>query len=214
MTVVGVVANTKQMGLDAAPYPEFYTPLQQTSIQSFLWPRYLLVRTKRDPLALSGAVRKAVWAVDPAQPIDFRTMRDVLDAQLANRTTQLTLIGGFAALALLLASIGLYGVLSYTIARRRSEIGLRMALGAQRSSVVASVVRNALLMAMIGLAIGLVACLALSRLLAAFLFDVRSTDPVTFAAASAALLLVALLASYVPARRAADVDPATALRIE
>ncbi len=214
MTVVGVVGDIKQMGLDAAAYPEFYTPVQQANIQSFLWPRYMLVRTKRDPLALSSAVREAVRAVDPAQPIDFRTMSDVLDAQMANRSTQLALIGGFAALALLLASIGLYGVLSYTIAGRRSEIGLRMALGAQPSSVLASVVRDALLMSLIGLAAGLSGSLALARVLATFLFDVRPTDPATLAVVSAALLLVALAASYVPARRAANVDPATALRTE
>jgi predicted permease len=214
ITVVGVVGDVKQMGLDAAPFPEFYTPVEQASIDSFLWPRYLVVRTKGDPLALATAVRKAVRDVDPDQPVDIRTMSDVFDAQLANRTTQLTLIGGFAALALLLASIGLYGVLSYSVARRSSEIGLRMALGAPRASVVGAVVRNALLMTAVGLGLGLAGSFALSRVLAAFLFGVRPSDPATFAAVSAALVLVALLASYVPARKAADIDPATALRIE
>jgi putative ABC transport system permease protein len=138
----------------------------------------------------------------------------VFDAAVANRSTQLTLVGGFAALALLLASIGLYGVLSYTVARRASEIGLRMALGAPRGRVVGSIVRSALLTAVIGLAIGLAGSLALSRLLSSSLFGVQPTDPATLAAVSAAVLLVTLLASYVPARRAADIDPVSALRTE
>lgn len=214
ITVAGVVGNVKQMGLDAAAYPELYLPLGQLTGDSFLWPQYLVVRTKDDPMKQAAAVRRIIRDVDAGQPVDFRTMGDVLDEQLADRNTQLTLVGGFAGLALLLASIGLYGVLSYTIARRSSEIGLRMALGAQRASVVGAVVRNALLMALIGLAFGLAGALALSRLFASLLFGVRSTDPATYAVVSVTLLLVALLASYVPARRAADVDPATALRIE
>jgi predicted permease len=214
MTIVGVVGDVKQMGLDTAPFPEFYTPVEQTSPESFLWPRYLVVRTKDDPLSLAAAVRQAVRDVDADQPVGIRSMSDVLDAAVANRSMQLTLVGAFAALALLLASIGLYGVLSYTVARRTSEIGLRMALGAPRGSVVGAVVRNALLTAVIGLAVGLAGSLALSRLLASSLFGVRPTDPATLAAVSAAVLLVTLLASYVPARRAADVDPVSALRTE
>jgi putative ABC transport system permease protein len=214
MTVVGVVGDMKQMGLDAAPFPEFYMPVEQTVIQSFLWPRYLVVRTKDDPLSLAPAVRQAVRDVDPDQPVGFRSMSDVFDAAVGNRATQLTLIGGFAVLGLLLASIGLFGVLSYTVARRTSEIGLRMALGAQRANVVGSIVRSALLTAVVGLAIGLVGALALSRLLASSLFGVQPTDPATLAVVSAVVLVVALLASYVPARRAADVDPVSALRTE
>jgi putative ABC transport system permease protein len=214
MTVVGVVGDMKQMGLDTAPFPEFYTPTEQTSAASFMWPRYLVVRTKDDPLSLAPAVRQAVRDVDPDQPIGIRSMSDVFDAAVANRSTQLTLVGGFAALALLLASIGLYGVVSYTVARRTSEIGLRMALGAQRAGVIGSIVRSALLTALVGLAIGLAGSLALSRVLASSLFGVQPTDPATLAAVSATVLLVALLASYVPARRAADVDPVSALRTE
>ncbi|HEU4618324.1 MAG TPA: FtsX-like permease family protein, partial [Gammaproteobacteria bacterium] len=214
VTVVGVVGTVRQMGLDEAPYPAIYVPMMQLRADSFMWPRYLVVRTEGDPLALATAVRRAVWNVDPDQPVNIRTMSDVVDDQLANRSTQLTLLAGFAALALLLAAIGLYGVLSYSVARRTSEIGLRMALGAERASVVGSIVGNALLMAVFGLVLGLAASFALSRLLASFLFGVTPTDPATFAAAAAALVLVALLASYVPARRAAEVDPATALRTE
>jgi putative ABC transport system permease protein len=214
MTVVGVVGDMKQMGLDAASFPEFYTPVEQNVIESFLWPRYLVVRTQDDPLALATAVRQAVRDVDPDQPVGFRSMSDVFDAAVGNRTTQLTLVGGFAVLGLLLASIGLFGVLSYTVARRTSEIGLRMALGAQRANVVGSVVRSALLTAVVGLAIGLAGALAMSRLLASSLFGVQPTDPATLAAVSVVVLVIALLASYVPARRAADVDPVSALRTE
>ena len=214
MTVVGVVGDMKQMGLDTAPFPELYTPTEQTSTASFMWPRYLVVRTKNDPLSLAAAVREVVRQVDPDQPVGVQAMNDVFDAAVGNRTTQLTLVGGFAVLGLLLASIGLFGVLSYTVARRTSEIGLRMALGAQRATVVGSVVRSALLTAVVGLAMGLVGSLALSRLLASSLFGVQPTDPATLAAVSALVLVVALLASYVPARRAADVDPVSALRTE
>ncbi len=214
MTVVGVVGDMKQMGLDSAPFPEFYTPVEQAAVESFLWPRYLVVRTKDDPLSLATAVREVVHEVDPDQPVGVRAMSDVFDAAVGNRTTQLTLVAGFAALGLLLASIGLFGVLSYTVARRTSEIGLRMALGAQRANVVGSVVRSALLTAVVGVAIGLAASVALSRLLASSLFGVQPTDPATLAAVSALVLVVALLASYVPARRAADVDPVSALRTE
>ena len=213
LTVVGVVGDVKQMALDTAPFPELYTPVEQTNAD-FLWPRYLVVRTKDEPLSLATAVRQVVRDVDPDQPVGVRSMSDVFDAAVANRSTQLTLVGGFAALALLLASIGLYGVLSYTVARRASEIGLRMALGAPRGRVVGSIVRSALLTALIGLAIGLAGSLALSRLLASSLFGVQPTDPATLAAVSAAVLLVTLLASYLPARRAADIDPVSALRTE
>ena len=214
ITVAGVVGDIKQMGLDAAPFPEFYTPVEQSSPDSFLWPSYLVVRTNDDPLSLGTAVREVVREVDPDQPVSVQSMSDVFDAAVANRSTQLTLAGGFAALGLLLASIGLYGVLAYTVARRTSEIGLRMALGAQRVNVVGSVIRSALLTAVIGIAIGLAGSLALSRLLASSLFGVQPTDPATLVAVSAVVLLVALLASYVPARRAAAIDPVSALRTE
>jgi putative ABC transport system permease protein len=215
LTVIGVVGDVRQQGLDVPAWPEFYLPVEQLTIDAgFFRPKYLVVRTARDPLALAAAVRNAVRQVDRDQPVDIRTMSDVFATELANRTTQLMLVGGFAALALLLASIGLYGVLSYTVARRSSEIGLRMALGAQRAAVVRAVVGDALRMVVLGLVLGLAAAVALTRVLGSFLFGVSPTDPATFAGVSAALVLVALVASYAPARRAADVDPASALRIE
>ncbi len=141
-------------------------------------------------------------------------MSEVFDAELLNRNTQMTLVAAFAVLALLMASVGLYGVLSYTVAQRTQEIGVRMALGAQPAIVVVEVVRGALLLAVSGLVLGLAGAFALTRLLTSFLFSVGPTDPATFAAVSLLLLLVAGLASFVPARRAANVDPVSVLRTE
>jgi ABC-type antimicrobial peptide transport system permease subunit len=141
-------------------------------------------------------------------------MSDVFDEELSSRNTQMTLVGTFAGLALLLASVGLYGVLSYSVAQRTAEIGVRVALGAQRSAVVRGVVRTALVLGAIGIALGLTGALGLTRLLESFLFGVSATDPATFGSVAALLLVVAALASYVPARRAASVDPMAALRAE
>ncbi|HEX5421136.1 MAG TPA: FtsX-like permease family protein, partial [Gammaproteobacteria bacterium] len=215
-TVVGVVGNVRQMSLDAPVEPAFYLSLAQTSASGpFFWPQYLLVRTQGDPMSLAAAVRNAVWAVDPDQPVsNVRPMTQVFDQQLSGRNTQLTLVGGLAVLALLLAAVGLYGVLSYMVAQRTSEIGLRMALGAQQGNVVGSVVRSALLLAVLGIAVGLAAAFGLSRLLASFLFGIGPSDPATFVAVPVLLVLVTIVASYVPARRAASVDPVSALRAE
>ncbi len=152
LTVIGVVGDAHQMGLDVAPEPEFFLSAGQDVMRSpFFWPGYLLVRTQTDPLALAATVRRAIWDIDADQPVaSTRTMQDVLDGDVASRNTQLMLVGAFAALALLLASVGLYGVLSYTIAQRTAEIGLRMALGAQARNVVAGVLRAALRLASIG----------------------------------------------------------------
>jgi ABC-type antimicrobial peptide transport system permease subunit len=153
--------------------------------------------------------------MDPDQPISLlHTMDDVFDRELANRNTQLTLVGAFAVLALVLAAVGLYGVLSYAVAQRTPEIGLRMALGAQHATVVRTVVGGALALARVGLTIGVAGALALTRLVESFLFGVSATDPMTFVAAAALLLVVTGAAAYLPARRAANVDPMTALRDE
>ncbi len=141
-------------------------------------------------------------------------MSDVSTMELANRNMQLTLIGAFAVIALVLAAVGLYGTLSYTVSQNTSEIGLRMALGAEESAVVGSVVREALVTALVGIGLGLVAAFALTRTIASFLYDVSPTDPATAAAVAGALLLVAALAAFFPARRAASISPVTALRAE
>jgi putative ABC transport system permease protein len=215
-TIVGVVGDMRQMGLDTPAEPEMYFSMDQMVVNSpLLWPQHLVVRTKGDPLALSASVRRAVWDVDPDQPVSsIRSMDEIFDAELLNRNTQMTLFSAFAALALVLASVGLYGVLSYTVAQRTSEIGLRMALGAQRATVVGEVVRKGLLLVALGFMLGLAGAFALTRLLTSFLFGIQPTDPATVAAVSALLLFVAILASYIPARRAAGVDPVSALRAE
>jgi putative ABC transport system permease protein len=216
VTIVGVVGTVRQMGLDVPAEPEMYLPFTQVPANSpFFWPSHLVVRTESDPMVLSAAVRDVVWDVDTNQPVSsIRSMSQIFDEELASRNTQLTLVGGFAVLALLLASAGLYGVLSYTVAQRAPEIGVRMALGAQRGNVLRSVLRSALLLAVFGVLLGLAASFGLSRVLASFLFGVSPTDPATFVAVPVLLVLVAILASYIPARRAASVDPISALRID
>jgi len=216
LTVIGVVGDMRQMGLDVAPEPELYLAANQNVIDApFFWPKHLLIRTRVDPLTLASAVRAAVWAVDAEQPVSsVRAMSDVIDTELANRNTQLTLVGAFAVLALVLAAAGLYGVLSYSVAQRTPEIGVRMALGAQQSTVLRSVVGGAMRLAVLGLVLGVVGALAVTRTLASFLFGVTPADPLTFAGTAALLLLVAAGAAYLPARRAARVDPMAALRDE
>jgi predicted permease len=214
ITIVGVVGDVRQMTMDSPAEAELYLPTDQIPVTfSFFWPKHLVVRVQGDPMALATAVRQAVWDVDAAQPVaSIRTMDDVLAADVASRNTQLTLLGVFAVLALVLSAVGLYGVLAYTVAQRTAEIALRMALGAQSASVVGGVVRSALLLAAIGIALGLVGAFAGTRVLASFLYGVSATDPVTLVGVAGLFLLITLGASYVPARRAAQVEPATALR--
>jgi len=217
-TVVGVVGDMRQDGLDAAAYPETYAPLDQLAPEgdfTLMWPGQLVMQTSGDPLALAPAVRRTIWDIDPDQPIpNARALSEVLDAELASRNTQLTLTATFAVIALVLAAVGLYGTLSYTVSQRTNEVGLRMALGAEQLSVVGAVVRSALTTALVGIGLGLVGVYALTRTIAAFLFGVSPTDPLTAVAVAGVLLLVAGLAAFVPARRAAGIDPAVTLRAE
>jgi predicted permease len=216
LTVIGVVGDVRQMGRDVAAEPEFFVSANQPVLSSpFFWPGNLLVRTRVDPVTLATAVRNAVWEVDADQPVaSIRTMDDLLAADVASRDTQLTLVGAFASLALLLASVGLYGVLSYTVAQRTAEIGLRMALGAEASAVVSGVIRGALKLAALGVVLGLAVAFGVTRFLGSFLYGVSPTDPATLAAVAALLVVVTIVASYVPARRAARIDPMLALRSE
>jgi predicted permease len=215
-TVVGVVGDVHQMGLEVAPEPEVYFPLDQPIVAApFFWPKTLVIRTQGEPTSLATGVREAIRQVDPDQPVsEIRPMTDVLQGELVARGTQLTLLGIFAVLALVLAAVGIYGVLAYTVAQRTSEIGLRMALGAPRSDVLRSVVMSAGAYSAAGIGLGLAVAAGVTRLLQSFLYGVAPTDARTYAAVSVVLLLASVAASYVPARRAADVDPLTALKAQ
>jgi putative ABC transport system permease protein len=213
-TVVGVAGDVKQIGLDAAAASQMYFPFSQLpGAATFSWPRHLVVRTKGDPMRLAGDVRRAIAAVDPEQPAsNIRTMNAILDGDVANRHTQMTLLGAFAVLALVLASVGLYGVLSYVVVQRTREIGLRMALGASHREVVGDIVRRAIVMTVSGIVLGLGLAFASMRVFSMLLFRISPTDPLTFAAVTLLLMAVAGAASYLPARRATRVDPLIALR--
>ena len=178
-------------------------------------PRDLVIRTKSDPAVIAAAVRQAVWKVDKDQPVsNVRTMDQVFAAAISQERFQTLMLGLFAGLALLLACVGLYGVISYSVVQRTHEIGVRMALGAQPVDVLRLVIRQGLLLTFTGLGVGLVAGMFATRVLTDMLFGVTPRDPLTFMGVPVLLLLVALLACYVPARRATRIDPLPALRSE
>ncbi len=209
--VIGVVGNVKELGLDEEYPAEIYLPARQ-------WPvgrMAVVARTAVPPLTLAEEMTQAVHELDANLPVaDLRTVSDVVAESIAQPRFYMTLLAVFAAVALVLAAIGIFGVMSYTVSQRTREIGIRMALGAQGGSVVSMVVRQAMLLAIVGLALGLVAAAALSRTMTTLLFELSPTDPATFATVASVLALVAFLASYLPARRAASVDPIEALRAE
>jgi len=209
--IVGVVRHVKHAGLDerAAGSPQFYLHFNQRRSSA----SHLLVRSVVDPLSLAGAVRDQVWALDKDLPVyNVRTMQQLVSQSMAPRRFSALLMVVFGFLALVLASIGLYGTISYSVAQRTSEIGIRVALGAQRRDVLTMVIKQAMGLALFGVVVGLVTALALARLLRNLLFGVGSADPLTFGAVAFVLLTVALLASFVPARRAAKIDPMAALK--
>jgi len=214
ITVVGVAGDVKHFGLDQPEAPAIYTPYAQ-SLQSWKRWMFLAVRSDAEPAALVGAVKARVWSVDPRIPLTkVLTMEEVAAASVAGRRFQTALLGVFALVALLLAAVGVYGLVSYSVGRRTHEIGVRMALGARRRDIFGLVVRQGLLLASAGLAAGLAGAFALTRLLAGLVYGVSPTDPATYAALTLFLLLVVLLACLVPARRATKVDPMVALRYE
>jgi putative ABC transport system permease protein len=214
-TVVGVVADVRQMGMDSPVKAEMYLPYRQMTTHSFFAPRDLVVRTSVDPMSIVAAARREIHAVDPNQPVsNIRTMETVLEDEIGQRRLAMTLAAVFAGLALLLATLGIYGVLSYFVVQHTREIGVRLALGARRRNVLGLVMKKGMTLALIGVAIGLVAAFALTRLMSSLLYEVRATDPITFVAVAAMLTVVALLACYIPARRAMKVDPMVALRCE
>jgi putative ABC transport system permease protein len=215
VTVVGVVGDIKEMGLEAPTKAEMFFPYQQLPRMLWNMPRDLAVRTTGDPISVATAVRQAVWSVDRNQPVsNIRTMDEILSEEVAQRRIGMTLLAAFAALALALASLGIYGVLSYSVAQRTQEIGVRMALGAGRKDVLRMVVADGMRLAAAGVAIGLGASFALTWLMAGLLFGVSASDPLTLGAVTLLLITVALLACFIPARRATRVDPMVALRCE
>lgn len=212
-SIVGVAGDVRQMGLQADSEPEVYMSYLQDPFQ---WPFLsLLVRASSNPVKLFPSIEQAVWSVDKNQPLSNPVTLDQARSQsIAQPRIAALLLGLFAGAALLLAAVGLYGVVSHWVAERTHEIGVRMALGARSSDVFVHVVGRGLLLALLGTAFGLAGSLAATRMLASFLFSVRPTDPLTFAAVAFLLICVALVASYFPARRAARIDPMVALRYE
>jgi putative ABC transport system permease protein len=209
--VVGIVADVHEEGLTAGPVPEFYVPTVVHAPQT----AYLAVRTERDPLLFVKAVRSQVLAIDHDQPVsDIRTMDDVLEATLGQRRLAMLLLGSFAGVALLLSVVGMYGVVAYSVAQRTHELGIRQALGAHRGDILRLVLTRGLGLALVGVAIGVGGAFALTRVMKNLLFDVSVTDPATFATIALLFMIVALVGSYIPARRAIRVDPVAALRYE
>jgi putative ABC transport system permease protein len=209
--VVGIVGDVKAFGLEEPAEGEMYFSYWQAP-DALLG---IVLRTSGDPARLANALRQAVWSVDREQPVTYvLTMSELAAESLTFRRSGMTLAGSFALLALLLAAIGIYGVLSYSVTRRTREIGVRVALGATRSEVGRLVVREGMLMAGIGIATGLAAAALLTRFLRSVLYEVAPHDPLTYAAVAAMLLAVALCAAWLPARRATGVDPVIALRAE
>jgi predicted permease len=209
--VIGVVGDIHQSGLEIPPMPEFHISALQSGFPSSA----LAIHTAADPGAVAAAVRRAIWSVDPDQPVtDLASMEEILDREVFQRKMQTTLLGAFAGLALLLAAVGLYGVLAYQVGLQIPEIGLRMALGAAPGDMLRAIVANGLGLTAIGLGLGVAGALAVSRLLGVLLFGVTATDPLTYAAVAVVLLATAAAASFLPARRAMRVDPMAALRTE
>jgi len=220
-TIVGIVAHvrhyqvvgdeTSSIGTEGSAKGVYYFPLYQENSPAV----FLIARTNGDPTALAGTIRSAVHDVDPSQPVaDLRTMDQRITLSMGPRRSAVTLLSVFAAMALILAAVGLFGLIRYNVMQRTQEIGVRMAIGASRKDILRMVLGESLRLALLGVIGGLIAAFALTRVLSSLLYGVSATDPLTFAGTALALTLVALLASWVPAWRATRVDPLVALRYE
>jgi putative ABC transport system permease protein len=212
INIIGVVKDVRQMELTADPKPQAYLPYLQFG---FFDSRDLVVKTDVDPASMAATIRNAVWEIDKDQPVsNVQTMEAILADSIARQRFSMVLLAIFAGVALVLAGVGIYGVMSYSVAQRTHEIGIRMALGAQTGAVLKLALGYGMKLVIIGIAIGLIAAFALTRLMSTLLFGVTATDPITFTLISLLLICVAALASYIPARRATKVDPVIALRYE
>jgi putative ABC transport system permease protein len=213
MTVVGVMRDFRESALTSRPEPEVFAPFTQ-HLDGRLSDPNLVVRGAGDPKLLVSAIRETIRAVDKNVPVEFSAMDALLADSVAQRRFQMRLLALFAGMGLMLAAVGIYGVIAYSVSQRTHEIGIRMALGAEQADVVRMVIGQGMRMAAVGIAIGIAGAVALSRILSTQLYDVSATDAGTYLAVSLLLLAVALAATYIPARRATAVDPLVALRYE
>jgi ABC-type antimicrobial peptide transport system permease subunit len=210
LTIVGVVANVRHDAVTRAPVPEVYTSISEHSINAMM----IAVRVDGDPLAVAAAVREAVWSIDRDVPLsDIETLDAKIGKSLGHPRLLLTLLGAFAALGALLALVGVYGVVAYSVAQRWRELGIMIALGAERGRIVRSVLREAVLYGAAGLIVGMPAALVATRLLRTLIFGVRPTDPATYLAVACATMITVVAAAALPAIRASRVDPVTALKV-
>jgi putative ABC transport system permease protein len=213
-TIIGVVEDVKNAGIDRPAGTEIYLPYRQTQASGNRT-MYAVLRGKGDPRPLIGAVRQELAQLDPALPLaQVRLMDDVMSAAQSQPRFLTLLLGLFSGVALAIATVGIYGVISYSVARRSKEFGLRLALGAQPGDVLRLVMKQGAGLALLGVGVGLIAAFALTRLMSSLLFGVTPTDPVTFASVTLILAAVAMAACYFPARRATKVDPIQTLRYE
>ena len=209
--IIGIVGDVRHRGLDSEPRPEFFLPLLQSPYGSMTY----VIRAAGAPLPLLPGVKQEIWAVNKNLPFSsVATMEDLLSRSTDERRFNLLLLGTFAAIALVLAGIGIYGLISFSTRQRKHEIGVRLALGASRSGILRMVIGEGMVLTLLGVAVGLLGAATLTRFIQTLLFDVQTIDPLTFGAVPALLVAVALIASYVPARRATKVDPLVALRCE
>jgi putative ABC transport system permease protein len=212
LEIVGIVGDARRISLATRAAPEFYVPYAQAPFRRM---NVVARSTNSNPAALIGAIRSLVAEMDRDQIIwQTRPLDQLVDASIADRRFNMWLLAGFAGLALILAVLGIYGVMTYSVRQRTHEIGIRMALGARASDVLRLVIRNGMTLAVIGVVIGLAGAFGLTRLMTTLLFEVKATDVLTYATVAIGLQVVALVACYIPARRAAMVDPLVALRYE